>query len=359
MVKPSDFLSPCGKWAATGGLCGFGGAVNAPVTRMNALSVEGVKKSFRGDLSLARREVLHGVSFEASSGEVLGFLGPNGAGKTTTIKILLGLIKPDSGHVRILDSPAGDPAAMSRVGYLPEMPFFYPHLSLGEFLDFCGRLSGVRGTELPRRIDRVVGLVGLGESRETRLKSFSKGMLQRAGLAQAIIHDPDLLILDEPFSGLDPIGRKMVRDILVDLKARGKTIFFSSHILPDMEALCDRACIIREGVIVKTLALDDLVRLGEGRVEVTARGWKPGMLSGIEAAVESSSERGDEVRLVVRRQQDLRGVIEHLYRAGAEILEVGSAASLEKVFMDEIARPGAAPKEEAAREPEEAVFSGF
>jgi ABC-2 type transport system ATP-binding protein len=325
---------------------------------MNALRVEGVKKSFRGDLSLAKREVLHGVSFAAREGEVLGFLGPNGAGKTTTIKIILGLIRPDSGVVNILDRPAGDARATSRTGYLPEMPYFYPHLSLGEFLEFCGRLSGVPRAELPRRIERVVEAVGLAGNREMRLKSFSKGMLQRAGLAQAIIHDPDLLILDEPFSGLDPIGRKTVRDILIDLKAKGKTIFFSSHILPDMEALCDRACIIREGVIVKTVGLDDLVRLGEGKVEVTARGWKPGMLRGVEDRVESWKARGDEVRLVVRSQSELRGVIEHLYGAGAEVLEVANEhVSLEDVFMEEIDRAGAAPKRGARRE--EAVFSGF
>jgi len=358
MTKPSDFQSPCGKWAATGGLCGFAGALNERGTRMNVLRVEGVKKSFRGDLTLARREVLHGVSFAAREGEVLGFLGPNGAGKTTTIKIILGLIRPDSGLVSVLDRPAGDASAMARVGYLPEMPSFYPHLSLAEFLEFCGRLSGVPGGKLPGRIEQVIERVGLSGSGELRLKVFSKGMLQRAGLAQAIIHDPDLLILDEPFSGLDPIGRKAVRDILVDLKAKGKTIFFSSHILPDMEALCDRACIIREGVIVKTVGLDDLVRLGEGKVEVTARGWKPGMLRGIEDLVESWGARGDEVRLVVKSQGKLRGVIEHLYAAGAEVLEaVNEQASLEDVFMEEIARPGAAPKRGAKRE--EAVLSGF
>ena len=325
---------------------------------MNALRVEGVKKSFRGDLSLAKREILHGVSFAAREGEVLGFLGPNGAGKTTTIKIVLGLIRPDSGLVSIFDSPAGDAKAMARVGYLPEMPYFHPHLSLGEFLEFCGRLSGVPRAELPAKIERVVEAVGLTGNRGIRLKTFSKGMLQRAGLAQAIIHDPDLLILDEPFSGLDPLGRKTVRDILVDLKARGKTIFFSSHILPDMEALSDRACIIREGVIVKTVGLDDLVRLGEGTVEVTARGWKPGMLRGVEDKVESWSARGDEVRLVVRSRGELRRVIEHIYQAGAEVLEVaGAHATLEDVFMEEIARSSAAPQKGAKRE--EAVFSGF
>jgi ABC-2 type transport system ATP-binding protein len=183
-------------------------------------------------------------------------------------------------------------------------------------------------------------------------------MLQRAGLAQAILHDPDLLILDEPFSGLDPVGRKMVRDILVDLKQKGKTIFFSSHILPDMEALCDRACIIRDGVIVKSIGLDALVRLGAGKVEVTVRGWKSEMLGAIGDYVESSRERGDEAVLVVRAQSLVRSVIERLYEAGAEILEVVNLhASLEAVFIEEITR-GARPRREEAAE-REAVFTGF
>jgi len=324
---------------------------------MRVLRIEGVRKSFRGDMSLVKREVLHGVSLAAEAGEVLGFLGPNGAGKTTTIKIILGLIRPDAGVVRIFDRPPADRDAMARVGYLPEMPYFHPHLSLREFLEFCGTLSRVPRAELAARIERVVERVDLAAHAGRRLGTFSKGMLQRAGLAQAILHEPELLILDEPFSGLDPVGRKMVRDILVDLKRQGRTIFFSSHILPDMEALCDRACIIRAGIIGTCVGIDDLVRLGGGAIEITARGWKPGMLQGIRTLVRSSSERGTEVRLVVRDQESVRPVIEHLYEAGAEILEVANQhASLEDLFMREITGPAPAARE---RERDEAVFAGF
>jgi ABC-2 type transport system ATP-binding protein len=325
---------------------------------MNVLSVDGIKKQFRHDMSLARHEVLRGISFHAREGEILGFLGPNGAGKTTTIKVILGLIRADAGTVTIFGRPVGDRGAMARVGYLPETPYFYPHLSLREFLGFCGVLSGLPRAGLEDHVARAAETVGLAREEGRRLKTFSKGMLQRAGLAQAILHDPDLLILDEPFSGLDPLGRKMVRDVLVDLKRRGKTIFFSSHILPDMEALCDRVSIIRDGVIVKSVDLDGLVRLGAGKVEIAATGWRPGMLAGIEECVSEKRETGNEVFLTVRERRFVRRVIEHLYAAGAEVLQVtGEGCSLEELFMREITGP-TGPAGKAAKD-EMPVFTGF
>ena len=325
---------------------------------MNVLSVDGIKKHFRGDMSLAKREVLRGVTFHAREGEVLGFLGPNGAGKTTTIKVILGLIRAHAGRVAIFDRPPGDARAMARVGYLPEMPYFYPHLSLAEFLEFCGRMSGIGRSDLPGRMDAVIEMVDLAPHRARRLKAFSKGMLQRAGLAQAILHDPDLFILDEPFSGLDPVGRKMVRDILVDLKKRGKTIFFSSHILSDMESLCDRVCIIRDGVIAKSVVLDDLLRMGEGTVEVTARGWRAEMMQGIKEYVESARTTGEDVFLVVREQRFVRPVIERLFDGGAEVLAVVNRhRTLENLFLKEIARPDARTAKE--KREEKLVFTGF
>lgn len=304
---------------------------------MQVLKVENVKKSFRGDMSLGRREVLHGVSLAAEAGQVLGFLGPNGAGKTTTIKIILGLIRPDSGSVRIFDRPVGERAVMSRIGYLPETPNFYPHLSLREFLVFCGRLSGMGGGSLSRRVEEVMEIVGLGSSGGDRLKGFSKGMIQRAGLAQAILHGPDFLVLDEPFSGLDPLGRVMVRDILIDLKNSGRTIFFSSHILPDMEALCDRTCIIREGEIVRCIGLDELIRIGEGKVEITARGCSADCIESLKDYIDSENTAGEETFLVVRAQGFVRHVIKRLYESNAEVLKVvNQHPTLENVFLDEI-----------------------
>ena len=308
---------------------------------MNVLHVEDVRKSFRGEISLAKREVLHGVTFYADRGEILGFLGPNGAGKTTTIKIILGLARPDSGLVRVLERPAGERSAMARIGYLPENPYFYPHLTLREFLLFCGRMSGVEGRSLGTLLQGTAERVGLATSLDKRIKGFSKGMLQRAGLAQTVLHDPDLLILDEPFSGLDPLGRAMVRDLLLELKNRGKTIFFSSHILPDMEALCDRTCIIREGVIVRNIGLDELMHLDRGMVEITARQCGLEAIETVGDYIESRIERGEEVVLLVKSMEFVRAVVQGLYHHGAEIVRIESQhATLEDIFIGEITGGG-------------------
>jgi len=318
---------------------------------MDALVVDGITKTYRGDLSKGAREVLRGVSFFAGEGEILGFLGSNGAGKTTTIKIILGLVRPDSGGVSIFGKKAGGREALSRIGYLPENPWFFPHLSLGEFLDYCGRMSGLKGKILSSRCEEVIPLVGLERNSGQKLKSFSKGMLQRAGLAQAILHDPDLLILDEPFSGLDPLGRKMVRDILLDLKRRGKTIFFSSHILPDMESLCDRACIIRGGVVVRSVSIDEIFRIGEGKVEITARGCGAAEMKTLEDYIDSAGMKGDEAFITVKRQEYVRTVVRHLYNNGAEILRiVNQHRTLEDIFIGEIAGAPAEAGNDAARQ---------
>jgi ABC-2 type transport system ATP-binding protein len=304
---------------------------------MEVLQVDGVKKSFRGDMSFVSREVLHGVSLSAGAGEILGFLGPNGAGKTTTIKIILGLLRPDAGSIEIFGRSIGDRHYLNRVGYLPENPYIYPHLTLTEFLRFCADLSEVPARDAAARVDKVITLTGLEEHAARRTKGFSKGMLQRAGLAQAVLHDPDLLILDEPFSGLDPIGRKTVKDILLDLKSRGKTIFFSSHILPDMEALCDRACIINEGTITKIVSLAEVFRIGEGMVEITARECAVSELDPVSSYLDSVAVNGEEIFLVVKKHELVRTVVQHLYNSGAEVLKVSNYhPSLEDVFMNEI-----------------------
>lgn len=203
--------------------------------------------------------VLKNVNLSVEAGEIYGFLGPNGAGKTTTIKCILGLIRPDAGELSLLGQPSGSLSSRRQVGFLPEQPYFYDYLTAGELLMFTGMLFGMPRQTLQKRCDDLLKRVGIKGKDSLRLRKFSKGMIQRVGLAQALIHDPQFLILDEPFSGLDPIGRKELRDIIISLKKEGKTIFFSSHILQDMELIVDRVGIIRDGVTTKEGKLSDLI----------------------------------------------------------------------------------------------------
>jgi ABC-2 type transport system ATP-binding protein len=225
------------------------------------LRVEALEKSFRQHFWSKRRKVLDNVSFHVNRGEIFGFLGPNGAGKSTTIKIVLGIIHADSGRAELLGEPVGSREAKRRIGFLPENPYFYEYLTATEFLRFHGQLNGLSLETLQRRMPEVLEMVGMKGTEEMRLRSFSKGMLQRIGIAQAILHDPDLVILDEPMTGLDPLGRKEVRDLMIKLRAAGKTVFFSTHILADVEAICDRVAIMNLGRLLSCGALRELVPL--------------------------------------------------------------------------------------------------
>jgi ABC-2 type transport system ATP-binding protein len=197
-----------------------------------------IRKRFRG---------LDGISFSVKRGEAFGLLGPNGAGKTTTQKLLLGLLKPTSGTVSVLGYPAGHPNALKKIGFLPENPYFYSYLTAGEFLDFFGRLFGLTAAQRRDRSRELLQLVSLADATNRPIRKFSKGMLQRLGIAQALINDPELVFLDEPNSGLDPIGRRDIRQIIMTLKQQGKTIFLNSHLLPDVNELCDRIMILHRG----------------------------------------------------------------------------------------------------------------
>jgi ABC-2 type transport system ATP-binding protein len=214
---------------------------------VTGIEVKGISKVFKGDLGAKRVTALADLNLQISKGEVFGFLGPNGAGKSTAIKILLNLIYPDSGSASILGRDVAEKNVRRSVGYLPENPYFYDYLSAEELLWFGGTACGLRRTEIRERSDQLLHKVNLENARNRPLRSYSKGMVQRAGLALALIHDPDVVILDEPMSGLDPLGRKMVGDLLLELRSQGKTVFFSSHILNDVERFCDRAGIIVAG----------------------------------------------------------------------------------------------------------------
>jgi len=236
-----------------------------------AISLLNISRSFRDHFWTSRRTVLKNISLEIQPGEVFGFLGPNGAGKTTTIKIITGLIRPDTGQAHVFGEPAGTLGAKRKIGFLPESPYFYDHLTGYEFLKIHARLSGI--TDVRARIDALLGMVDLHHARNQRLALYSRGMLQRIGIAQALLGDPQVLILDEPLSGLDPVGRKEIKDIILQEKKQGKTIFFSSHILPDAEAICDRVGIIIKGEIVETGKLSVLLKKGIHADKMTLEDW--------------------------------------------------------------------------------------
>lgn len=236
------------------------------------LTVKNLKKTFHIGFLRKKVEAVKGVSFEVRRGEVFGLLGPNGAGKTTSIKCALRLIHQDEGTVTLFGKPPGDREAVRRMGYMPENPYIYQYLRPLEFLDLCGRLMGMSAKERAQRSDEMLTRVGLDHARDRPIGKFSKGMMQRVGLAQSLLHDPDLLVLDEPMSGLDPIGRKEVRDLLVEQRARGKTLIFTSHILSDVEMLCDRVAILQRGLVTAAGTLDELLQRGQRRYEVQLGG---------------------------------------------------------------------------------------
>ncbi len=212
------------------------------------IEIKSLYKSFKGKRR-QRVEAISALSLTISQGEVFGFLGPNGAGKSTTIKTLLGQIRPTSGTVSLFGQSSALPSSRARVGYLPENPAFYDFLTAQEYLRLVGRVYGMSAAEIDRASTRVLEALSLEEAAKRPIRGYSKGMVQRLGLAQTLLHDPDLLILDEPMSGLDPVGRALVKDLMLDLKKRGKTIFFSTHVIGDVEAVCDRVGIIAKGVL--------------------------------------------------------------------------------------------------------------
>ena len=235
---------------------------------MTVLEVKGLKKTFHIGLFRKKVEAVRGVDFEVRAGEVFGLLGPNGAGKTTTLKAVLRLIFPDEGAIRIFGEPTTHRETMRRVGYMPENPYVYQYLKPLEFLDLCGRLMGMPASARRTRSMSLLEQVGLTHALDRPIGRFSKGMTQRVGIAQALLHDPELLILDEPMSGLDPVGRKAMRDLLLEQKRAGKTLIFTSHILSDVESLCDRVVIVNRGRVSASGKLDELLRPEVRRVEV-------------------------------------------------------------------------------------------
>jgi ABC-2 type transport system ATP-binding protein len=284
------------------------------------------------------RRVLDRLSLQVGVGEVFGFLGPNGAGKTTTLKLLLQLVFPTSGEARIFGRPAGDLAAKRRLGYLPEQPYFYDHLTAEELLTYYGGLFGIPSADRRRRVDALLDEVGIGKQRREPLRKFSKGMLQRVGIAQALINEPELVILDEPMSGLDPLGRRDVRALILRLRDRGCTVFFSSHVLSDAEALCSRVAILAKGRLVASGLLKEMLAFNVRGWELVVADMKDEALAKLGPRVKSAVAIGGgrfqlELPLETQPEQLLVDVV----AAGGRLVSLNPIReTLEDLFVEKV-----------------------
>jgi ABC-2 type transport system ATP-binding protein len=307
---------------------------------MAAIEILGLEKTYSvGFWRKKSKCALRPLHLTVREGEIFGFLGPNGAGKTTTLKLLMGLIFPTAGSARILGMEVNDPAMKAQIGFLPEQPYFYDYLTAGELLEYYGQLSGVDAKQRSGKVNEVLGRVGLPDVGGVQLRKFSKGMLQRVGIAQSILHDPKIVFFDEPMSGLDPMGRREVRDLMEQLKHEGKTVFFSTHILSDAEALCDRVAIIHQGELRGVGAVAELTSSVHGQVELVWHGTTvPASLRSLGAECHVT---GDTVRAVLSEaNQD--AAIEALRRERLRLISVIPVrTSLEDYFLQKL-RPAEA-----------------
>jgi ABC-2 type transport system ATP-binding protein len=307
---------------------------------MAAIEILGLEKTYSiGFWRKRPKHALRPLDLKVEEGEIFGFLGPNGAGKTTTLKLLMGLIFPTAGSARILGMEIDDPRMKAQIGFLPEQPYFYDYLTARELLDYYGQLSGVDARQRSSRVNQVLQRVGLPDVGGVQLRKFSKGMLQRVGIAQAILHDPRVVFFDEPMSGLDPMGRREVRDLMAQLKVEGKTVFFSTHILSDAEALCDRVGIIHQGELRGVGAVADLTSSVHGKVEVVWQGTAvPASLRALGAECHVT---GDTVRAMISEaNQD--AAIEALRRERLRLVSVTPVrTSLEDYYLQKLQPAGA------------------
>lgn len=297
-----------------------------------AIEIENLSKEYPyGFLNLKKKKSLEDLTMRVETGEVFGFLGPNGAGKSTTIKLLMRLIFPDTGTARILGKSIDDVSMHKEIGYLPEQPYFYDYLTAAEVLDYFSRFHGLTANDRRERVAKMLKKVGLETAKKIQLRKYSKGMLQRVGLAQAILHDPQVVVLDEPMSGLDPLGRREVRDIILELKRMGKTVMFSTHILSDAEMLCDRVGVIVGGKLRGVGTPGEIVGIETQGMEVLfelgAEGKTPPVVS-------RATKTGERYRVQLP-EAGLYGALDELKLAGARILSVSQIKpTLEDFFMN-------------------------
>jgi ABC-2 type transport system ATP-binding protein len=302
---------------------------------MAAIEILGLEKTYMVGFWRKRPKcALQPLHLTVEDGEIFGFLGPNGAGKTTTLKMLMGLVFPTAGTARILGKEWTDPEVKAQIGFLPEQPYFYDYLTAHELLDYYGQLSGVPGKDRKKRVEEVLQRVGLHDIKGMHLRKFSKGMLQRVGIAQAILHSPKLVFLDEPMSGLDPLGRREVRDLILQLQQEGKTVFFSTHILSDAETLCDRVAIIHKGELRGVGAVEELTKSVQGKVEVVWQGTQ--VPASMKALGGEFHVTGEMARAVVsENQQD--AAIDALRRERLRLISITPLrTSLESYFVEKL-----------------------
>jgi len=304
---------------------------------LDFLDVEHGRLKLRLGRTRRKRVALKDLSLAVEQGEIFGLLGPNGAGKTTTLKILMGIIFPTRGSARILGRPLGDKWAKARLGFLPENPYFYDYLTGREFLKYYGQLYGIARQERARRAEALLERVGLRDAATLPLKGYSKGMLQRIGLAQALLNDPQIVILDEPQSGLDPLGRKEIRDLILQLREEGKTVFFSSHILSDAEIVCDRVAILYGGELRNLGRLSDLLSARIREYEIVARGVPQATLDQWQPRLDRLVVQQEETMMIVREESDAREILSQLNRLGAALVSFNPRReTLEEYFIAQV-----------------------
>jgi ABC-2 type transport system ATP-binding protein len=306
---------------------------------MYAVETSGLSKEYSvGFWRRRAHRALENLSLTVEAGEIFGLLGPNGAGKTTTLKLLFRLVFPTSGWARILGKELNDIALHARVGFLPENPYFYDHLSAKEFLDYAAQLFSLSRDERRRRVGALLEQVGLAESRDVPLRKFSKGMVQRVGIAQALINDPEVIFLDEPMSGLDPLGRREVRDLVLRLKGQRKTVFFSTHILSDAETLCDRVAILDRGRLQGCGELSNILRLGISATEILLEEPAPAVLAALAPLISSEVRTGERVRVEITSESAVPKALQIALQHNTKVVSMNPVKkSLEDYFLAQVA----------------------
>jgi ABC-2 type transport system ATP-binding protein len=302
-----------------------------------AIEIQNLTKDYEVGFWRKRKvRALDGLSLSVEPGQIFGFLGANGAGKTTTLKVLMGLIYPTGGTARILDRDISDTSMHARIGYLPENPYFYDYLTAREFLDYCAQLFGQDRSARSRRTEEILARVNLEKkSWDRQLRKFSKGMLQRVGLAQALVNDPEIVFLDEPMSGLDPVGRREVRDLIASLRTQGKTVFMCSHILSDIEVLCDNVAILKAGRVARAGSLDELRARESALIEVIVTGTDAASMNQQLGSTAKVTTTASGLRIEVADEKEVDEVIAALRKANGKLVSVQPVRqSLEELFLE-------------------------